>query len=710
LSPRHSGTGRRAPATPQLHTHVVISNLTQRDTGAWGALDGRLLYRYGKTAGYLYQAALRAELTRRVGVAFTPVNNGTAEVIGVPVDVIRHFSQRRAEILEHMHARGEHSARAAQVATLQTRKRKDYDVPVDRLREQWRARAAEHGLGPDKLAAVLARAERFERVEPDLARCAAELASPHGLTRESSSFDRRDVLQAWAERHRDGAPVTEIEHLADGWLASGHAAPLEPRSSRRGPREYSTPEMLAVERDLLLAAEHATGAARGIAAPEAMEQAIAARPTISGEQADMVRRLAGDGHGVQVVRAAAGTGKTFALDAARDAWQQSGITVFGCSLSARAAAELRDQAGMPTSTLRQLSIDLRHGYGLAARSVLVVDEAGMVGTRDLAELAEHARQADAKLVLVGDDRQLPELQAGGGFRALARQDTAIALTQVRRQNHEWDRVALAKLRTGETEPWLDAYRQQGRVRGAHDAEQARGMLVDDWWKTSHEHPDKDNVMIAHRRSDVADLNRRARERMHHAGRLGDDELQISGRGFAVGDRVVTTRNDRRLGLTNGIRGEITAINFETADVEIDTGADPRQYIPAGYVHDGHLDHAYATTAHRAQGATVDNAFVLGSDDLYREWGYTALTRHRDTATFYTNLGDAQTELPGLDRNDQKEWQDIRHVLARSRAKHLAIDRGAPGEQLTPNDDIWKRLERGPPEREPSTPADSGLDL
>ena len=125
---------------------MVVANATQAGDGRWTALDGRELYRHAKTAGFLYQAALRAELSRELGVRWQPVEHGTADVEGVPRRVVEHFSQRRAEILELMAARGETSARAAQVATLETRRRKEYDVPVHRLREEWRARAAEHGL------------------------------------------------------------------------------------------------------------------------------------------------------------------------------------------------------------------------------------------------------------------------------------------------------------------------------------------------------------------------------------------------------------------------------------------------------------------------------------------------------------------------------------------------------------------------------------
>ena len=222
---------------PLRHTHVVVANATQGPDGRWTALDGRELYRHAKTAGYLYQAVLRAELTERLGVEWEEVENGTADLRGVSRSVVEHFSERRREIVEHMRARGERSARAAQIATLETRRAKDYDVPADRLREQWRARAAEHGFDRWTISRVLDRS-RWRDTEP--ADAAAErLVGPDGLTRERSAFSRRDVVQAFAEAARDGARVEAIESAADAFLLRDevveHHTPCDlPRRLQRG--------------------------------------------------------------------------------------------------------------------------------------------------------------------------------------------------------------------------------------------------------------------------------------------------------------------------------------------------------------------------------------------------------------------------------------------------------------------------------------------
>ncbi len=668
---------------PQLHTHVVIGNLTEGPDGRWTALDGRLLYRHAKTAGYLYQAALRAQLTQTLGVHWTEVVKGSAEIAGIPRSLIDHFSQRRAEIVELMKRRGEHSARAAQVATLETRRRKDYDVPVDRLREEWRRRALEQGFDPERLAELLDRTEMFPAERLALARAAADLGGIAGLSRESSTFDRRDVLQAWAERHQQGATVADIERLADAWLASPAALRLDAQAADPECPLYSTPEMLAVEHELVAASEARGGAGVAVVPDDRLKETLAARGDLSDEQANLVKKLTTSGDGVEVVRAAAGTGKTYALDAARAAWQAADHPVVGCALSARAAAELRDQSGIETLTIARLLRDLDHGYALAPGSVLVVDEAGMVGTRAVAEIARHAGHASAKLVLVGDDRQLPEIQAGGAFRGLAARLGATELREVRRQREEWDRTALNALREGDVRSWAQEYRERGRLTGAPDPEAVRAALISDWWRAHREAPSETSVMIALRRVDVADLNERARACLRAAGRLGPEELELGRAAYSTGDRVVAERNDRRLGLTNGTMATVTAVGVEQKRLTVRTDRGTEIEVDTSYLADGHLAYAYALTAHKAQGMTVDRAFVLGSDELYREWGYTALSRHREEARFYVTAPADQPALPGLEPPGDPMADELDRTLGRSRAKEMALDTHAREKPLSP---------------------------
>jgi conjugative relaxase-like TrwC/TraI family protein len=657
---------------PQLHTHAVVANRTQAK-GAWTALDGRAIYAHARTAGFLYQAALRRELTTTVGVEWGPVRNGAAEIAGISDEVREHFSRRANEIYERMRSLGLTSARAAKLVGLETRRRKQYDVPADRLREEWRSRAAEMGLGLDELSAVLDRRAPGPPLAPLVEDVATSLGAPGGITREASTFDRRDVLRDWAEAHREGASVARLEALADEWLASDAAIALEPGRKRPtiGPR-YSTPEMLRLESRVVEEARERRDDGFGVVDPDAVRVAIAGSPFLSHEQGALVESLTSSGHGVEVVRAAAGTGKTYALAVARDLWEASGARVYGCALAARAAVELQSQAGVDATTIARALQDIRHGYGLPPHSVLIVDEAGMVGTRAIAELADHAAETHTKLVLVGDDRQLPELDAGGAFRGLAERLGAVELREVRRQAADWDRAALQLLRCGKVEDWAEAYREHGRLVARPTASDLREQLVSDWWHASAN--DVDAVMIAHRRSDVAELNALARARMREDGRLVGDELEVDGTSFATGDRVLARKNDRRIGIVNGARAEIVAVDKPQRTLTAQLEGGQSVTLDASYLDAGNLTHGYALTAHAAQGATVDQAFVLGSEDLYREWGYTALTRHRGEARFYVvSPGSIERCLPGLEPHANRVSQEVASMLGRSRRQELALE-------------------------------------
>jgi Ti-type conjugative transfer relaxase TraA len=665
---------------PQLHTHAVIANTT-RAGGRWSTLDSRALYREAQTAGYLYQAALRAELTGRLGVEWGPVSRGSADIVGVPEAVVREFSRRRVEIVRRMEERGESSRAAAQIAALDTRRRKDYDVPVDRLRADWRARAAEHGFDAAALGRVLG-AARPERAARELATAAGEATGREAICREHSTFDRRAALRWWAQAHRHGATPDVIRQMADGWLSSPAVVALsDPDRERAGQPDselsYSTPEMLAIEQRLVDQALARRAEGTGVVARDHIDRALAERPTITAEQSAVVRSLASSGDGVEIVRAAAGTGKTFALDAARTAWEAQGMRVYGCALSARAAAELRDQTGIDATTIARLRRDLQRGYGLPAGGVLIVDEAGMVGTRQLAEVSEHAAEHRTKLVLVGDDRQLPELHAGGALSGLADRLGARELQEVRRQRSGWDREALSALRDGDIDAWADAYRSRGRIVARPNAGQLRDQLVRDWWQAARRGGVEGALMLAHRRADVRDLNDRARALMHAAGRLGDEEIAVGDRRFAVGDRVLATRNDRRLRVANGQRCTVEQLDAEQRALTVTLDSGSSVLVDAGYLEHGHLDHGYAATVHTAQGATVDAAFVLGSDDLYREWGYTALTRHRDEARFYVVAATSDRPLPGLEPERDRLAERLSRTFGQSRAKSLAIDLADP---------------------------------
>ena len=682
---------------PLLHTHVLVANLARAvDDGVWRTLDSRRLYAHAKTAGTLYQAHLRHELTRRLGVAFTEVTNGYADLWGVPREWIDAFSQRRAQIMEHMEDRGEDSAKAAQVATLATRTAKEEQPSERELRDRWAARATELGIDRGWWRALLHR----QRIEPeDVEALYRELVAEESLTEQSSSFALRDVVQAVAARLPAGADAGRVVEIAEAVLAHDPDQVLAlgtPRGRLRTVDVIRRRDGSVVAAD----AEEPRFTTRGLLLTEQRavhratqrrhdQLAVVAEPTLpdclSEEQAAMVRQLTTSGAGVEVVVGRAGTGKTFALDAARQVWQDAGIDVTGVALAARAALELQESAGIRSTTLARLLGQLddhRQGSSLRPGSVLVVDEAAMVATRQLARLLDHTQRRKVKVVLVGDPHQLPEIDAGGLFAALATRLPSVELTDNRRQREPWEVDALAQLRHGSIDDALDAYRTRGRVVTAGDADALRERLVADWWETADRLGSTSTIMVALRRTDVEDLNGRARARMAADDRLTGPTLDTPGGPLQAGDRIVCLKNHPRLGVVNGTRATITAIDPDRRAVYATSDGGDTLVLPARYLDDGHVTHGYAITGHKAQGLTVDHTFVLGSDALYREWGYVAMSRGRHTNRLYLHPNsDDELDRHGL-QPDPEPLAALPHRLTRSRAQaSISQDPAARWRQL-----------------------------
>lgn len=694
---------------PQLHTHVLVANMTRGPDGRWTALDGRRLYAHAKTGGYLYQAKLRDELTRRLGVEWTPARRGQAEIVGIPAAVARAFSRRRAEVEQEMARRGERSPRAAQVAALNSRRAKEYGVAPETMRQEWWERAERLGFDRATLAEVRDQASPQLVDDALVDRVVEDLAGPQGLTQQRSSFLRRDVIQAWCEQLARGGEVELIEDLADDFLASEHAIPLAADvavlsgadiirrsdgqivASVKEERPHSTPELLAIERDLIHHVLSTRDAGRGVVDEQHLAAALARRPTLTDEQTVMVRRLVVGGAAVQVVVGPAGTGKTFAMDAARDAWQAQGYSVTGAALARRAAHELQDGAGIESTSVHALLMDLRE-FGPRelfgdARTVLVIDEAGMVGTRQLAELLDHAEHAHAKVVLLGDPAQLPEIDAGGALRGLIARGDPIHLHENRRQQEQWERDALALLRAGDVSDALARYGEHGRIIVQDTAGDVRARMVGDWW--SAREAGEEAVMIAMRRSDVADLNGRARALMHAAGRLGDTTIVVGDREIAVGDHIVTLRNAPGIGVLNGTRGVVTAIDTDRRELTLHTTRDIDVHLHSRYLDASDergralVDHAYAITGHKSQGMTADRTHVLGTDELYREWGYVALSRGRIGNHLYL-VAPASRERDEIAPNHEPPrdpYEEAVRSLLGSRAQRMALDQAADTELL-----------------------------
>jgi hypothetical protein len=659
-------------------------------------VDGRDLYRHRLAADAIYRATYQRELSRTLGVEWTPADShGNRELAGMPKELVRSFSKRTDQIdaeLERLVEEGrERTPRLVKWTVQATRKPKEHEAP-DTLYGRWRQEAAERGVDADTLVRQVT-GRTANRVQDQTMSKAAtgqlfdRLAGPDGLTTTASTFTRPEVLVAIGAGLA-GARRTALEELTDRFLAERAVSVVADRALEE--RRWSTPDLLAVEQQLVTNATGRTDEHTAVVSHQAVRDALATHATAGVDQQAMVRDLCQGGQGVALVVGRAGTGKTFALGIARHAWQLDGYRLLASAPTGIATISLQGEGFEDVATCDRLLADLDRGREqLGPRTVLVVDEAGMVGSRKLGRLLEHAHQAQAKVVLVGDDRQLAAIDAGGGFRALRLRLGASELVENRRQHQAWEREALELVRSGLVEEAVAAYEAHERVVAADSKPAATLALLQDWWvawQEAERDPAQEVIVLAARRAEVDRLNSACQELLAARGRLSGERLKVEDHQLAVGDRVVCGHNAiAELGVANGSRGVVTALNPQarTLTLRLD-GQDGRVItLPRWYL-DGRgrgernrrVDLAYATTGHRAQGLTRGRALVrlTGAEDV--NWLYVQLSRARQDTRLYAVVGPepqggGELDLP--DREQPDGYLQLAQALSRAGGQSLAID-------------------------------------
>ena len=479
------------------------------------------------------------------------------------------------------------------------------------------------------------------------------------ITQQQSTFTQRDMAK-FAHRHSDG--IDQFKEV----MGAMRGAPglVELGKDARGEDRFTTREMIEAERRLHRAAELMAERKRHEVRDADREAALArgeARGLVlSGEQVDALAHIT-DGRDLGVVVGHAGTGKSSMLGVAREAWEAAGYEVRGVALSGIAAENLESGSGIASRTIASMEHGWQQGRDLlTARDVLVIDEAGMVGTRQLERVLSHAAEAGAKVVLVGDPQQLQAIEAGAAFRSIHERHGGAEIGDVRRQRQDWQREATRDLATAKTGHALEAYRSHGMVHEAQTREQARGDLIDRWDRDRQAAPDRSRIILTHTNDEVRALNEAARERMRAADDLGDEVgvvVERGARNFASGDRVMFLQNERGLGVKNGTLGTIEQVSAQSMTVQTDDGRSVRFDLK----YYNKIDHGYAATIHKAQGMTVDRAHVLATPGMDAHSSYVALSRHRDGLELHYGCDD----FAGQDR--------LVRTLSRDRAKDMAAD-------------------------------------
>jgi conjugative relaxase-like TrwC/TraI family protein len=664
---------------PDLHTHLVISNKVQTLDGRWLALDGRILFKATVAASERYNTRLEAELTARLGVRFAPrpdVDRGrrpVREIVGVDPRLIAAWSarrtaieDRRAELAARFQA--DHgrvptpveAIRLAQQATLETRPPKHAHRTMADQRRVWRHQAIRVVGGARHLDRMIRAAlTSIPAPEPPISRQWIATTARHTLQAVQAS---RASWQSWhvraeAERRARtaGVRLPRLDEVVDSIVARALAESIplvraepvtEPAPLRRrdgsavytvaGAALYTSPDIISAERQLIAAAGRRGGrAVPHHAVDQALRQAAATGTRLNPGQAHLVRELATSGARLQLVIAPAGSGKTTALQVLTQVWTQAGGTVIGLAPSAAAAAVLRTETGASTDTLAKLTHALTTGpvpdwvARIGPDTLVLIDEAGMAGTLDLARTVTHTLSRGGSVRLVGDDHQLSAVPAGGVLRDIADTAGAVTLTHLMRFHDPAEAAATLALRVGDPAA-IGFYLDRGRVH-VGDPDTATDQAYQAW--AAGRSRGLDAVMLAPTRAMAASLNARARaDRLTHTGPAGRETTLADGNRASLGDTVITRANRRDLTtgqssewVRNGERWTVTDVHHDGSLSVTGLHGSGTVRLPARYVA-ADVELGYASTIHTAQGITASTSRTILTGTESRHLLYTALTR------------------------------------------------------------------------------------
>jgi conjugative relaxase-like TrwC/TraI family protein len=712
------GTSRVAKGKgfePQLHCHNVIANVCGQD-GRWSGVNSRVLHEWTRSLGPMFRATLAGELQQRLGVGvIRPLDSrgqeaSWFEVAGVPAELCRQWSSRRDEIerlLEGSTGLGAawSRAQARETANLASRTTKTDIPPRQKLFSLWREAARRLGFSPETVLGI--NGSRSE-IDPETFFAAAWRMTTDELDQSQSTFTYREAVQRVCE-------AAQTSGLAGTWLADRVAQQLRQSEEIRligevnGDIRYATQATWREEEAFIAEVDRLRSATGACVSPKDIAKAIASHPTLLPEQRAAAEHLLQLPGAIRALTGVAGAGKSFTLDVVREALERGGYKVIGAALAGVAKEELAAKAGIESRTIasylhhfnkslgQKLRERVRHDVRQLVRAiqgkstylptkvtidrktVLIVDEAGMIDTKSFRRLCQEVRRRGGTVIFIGDTAQLQPIAAGGPFRYLLKQLTPASLQTNLRQRDRADLLATEQFRAGGARPALQNYAERGRLVVAKDRGEAIHQLVDAWTagggaKQPEKHviftPTRSEAQVANRFCQAERIEQGAIDRSR-ALRHGDDLL-------CAGDRVLFHKNVFADGIRNGYRGVITGVDrlrgrltirLDGEGNERDVTVRARDYGVAG------LTLGYAQTTHKGQGQTVDHSYLLvGGKMADREMIYVQATR-----------GKLSTQLFVDEPHAGEELQELARTLARSRPKELAHEiaaRRAESRRLT----------------------------
>ncbi len=486
------------------------------------------------------------------------------------------------------------------------------------------------------------------------------------LTATQSVFNRRDVEQ-FVFRNTDNAE--QYQAVYQTLMNSPELVKLQV-TERQGDF-YTSQELRAIE-ERLIERSARMGDNSKLSLNKEISSEVEEDKNFNSGQKEAYELMTSDRQ-LATVNGAAGTGKSYVLGASRETFEREGFRVMGAALQGKTADDMQRDAGIQSQTIHSLISQLeKEQVAFDKKTVLVIDEAGMVGSRQMEKLLDHAERSGATVRLVGDAWQLHAVDAGDAFRHVSKQTETAHLTEIMRQKQDWQRDASTDLSKHDISRGIGAYQERGYVKEFENQEEAREALLAQWQKDRDTTPDQSQIILAHTNIERTALNSSVRDIKREAGELGKDHQIKTEKGsitLAEGDRIMFTQNEYVMQVKNGTMGQVEKIDGDKLGVRLDDG----RKLDVNTKHYGHFDHGYAVTIHKSQGVTVDKAYLLATKSMNAELAYVGMTRHKeDLHITYSReqFKDADELKKSLSRADNKTFSAQYAIDERVREREI----------------------------------------
>jgi len=660
---------------PQIHTHCVVANVAQREDLSWGTLKVKQAFVAKKAVGAAYRVELANILSKDLGIAVEK-DREYFRVQVVPKELESDFSKRRKQILSQMKKEGLSGGKQAAKATVKTRANKhgfDHSVLDRAWQKEMDRDGFTYGVFRDKNLSAEQK-NQGEKILKGEVRKDYILESLKDLSQQASTFSREKIAQKAFESAQGEKSLREMREELK--RIEGHQETVRLNRADKSVL-YTTKELQAIEAQML---SHALFLSkdkyRGLDHKKIKDQIrvyeseksheVGFEARLTPDQAKAVDYALGDSR-LALIEGIAGAGKSFAMGAVRHVYESAGFNVRGFAPTGIAAQNL-SESGIKSMTLDKF---FHSKDSLSDKDVVICDEMGMVGSRKAARLLKEVRESGAKLIMVGESRQLQPVDAGGAFRVIGHVVEKESITQIFRQKKSWQRDAVELFRAGDSKSALDLYDRNGALRVAESETGLKKEVVKEYLQYHRESPGKSQVVVSRNNEAVADLNQSIRVALQNHGhiektnfkavienRIGQVEKE-----FSRGDKIVFLKNDSKLGVLNGNMGEVKKI---TPDARggvryLHVKADGKD-VKVDLFNYNKLDHAYAVTIHKSQGSTLDRVLVHGNQNMDRESTYVANSRQKEDVLLFCSLAQFGKDLSVAYEPFRNKDEVIKEVL------------------------------------------------